>query len=206
MYGADSADKYEPLTSEEKEEMSDDEIEDWENKIKDALLRNDSTLGNIKDTMSQYMQKGIQINGQTYYLSSFGINTAGYFDSTYKDRYALHIDGDSDDEYSSQNDDKLKTMIAQDPELVSKFFQQLTNDLYSQMQKMMSKTSLSSAMTFYNDVELKNEYDDYSDKITAQEEKITALEDKYYSKFSAMETALAKLSSKSSAISGLLGT
>lgn len=205
MYGADSADKYEPLTSEEKKELSDDEIEEWEKKIKDALLRNDETLGNIKDVMSQYMQKGIEINGQTYYLSSFGINTAGYFDSTYKDRYALHIDGDTDDEYSAQNEDKLKTMIAQDPELVSQFFQQLTNNLYTQMQGMMSKTELSSAMTFYNDIELKNEYDSYADKISKQEEKIKDMEDKWYDKFSAMETALAKLSSKSSAISGLLG-
>ena len=38
-----------------------------------------------------------------------------------------------------------------------------------------------------------------------QEEKITDFEDRYYKKFSAMETALAKLSSKESAISGLLG-
>lgn len=205
MYGADSADKYEPLTSEEKKEMSDDEIEEWEKKIKDSLLRNDETLGNIQSVMSQYMQKGVEINGKTYYLSSFGINTAGYFDSTYKDRYALHIDGDKDDEYSAANDDKLKTMIAQDPNLVSSFFQKLTNDLYSEMQKLMSKTELSSAMTFYNDVELKKEYDNYSDMISKQEDKIKDLEDKWYDKFSAMETALAKLSSKSSAISGLLG-
>ena len=205
MYGADSADKYEPLTSEEKKEMSDDEIEEWEKKIKDSLLRNDETLGNIQSVMSQYMQKGVEINGKTYYLSSFGINTAGYFDSTYKDRYALHIDGDKDDEYSAANDDKLKTMIAQDPNLVSSFFQKLTNDLYSGMQKLMSKTELSSAMTFYNDVELKKEYDNYSDMISKQEDKIKDLEDKWYDKFSAMETALAKLSSKSSAISGLLG-
>lgn len=205
MYGADSADKYDPLTSEEKKAMSDDEIEDWEKKIKDSLLRNDSTLGSIKDVMSQFMQKGVEIGGKTYYLSSFGINTPGYFDSTYKDRYALHIDGDPDDEYSSQKDDKLKAMIAQDPELVSKFFQELTNNLHTEMRKMMGKTSLSSAMTFYNDVELKDEYDNYTSMISKQEEKIKAMEDKYYMKFSAMETALAKLSSKSSAIAGLLG-
>ena len=41
--------------------------------------------------------------------------------------------------------------------------------------------------------------------IAEQEEKLTALQDKWYRKFSAMETALAKLSSKTSAIAGLLG-
>ena len=49
------------------------------------------------------------------------------------------------------------------------------------------------------------DYDDYTSKIKSQEQKITAFEDRYYKKFSAMETALAKMSSKESAISGLLG-
>jgi flagellar hook-associated protein 2 len=88
---------------------------------------------------------------------------------------------------------------------VADFFQQLTNGVYTQMQKLMAKTSLSSAMTFYNDLEMKSEYDDYTSKISKQEQKIKDMEDKWYSKFSKMETALAKLSSKTSAISGMLG-
>ena len=52
---------------------------------------------------------------------------------------------------------------------------------------------------------MKREYDDYTSDIAEQEEKLTALQDKWYRKFSAMETALAKLSSKTSAIAGLLG-
>ena len=49
----------------------------------------------------------------------------------------------------------------------------------------------------------KDEYNDYKSKISKQEQKITDYEDRYYKKFSAMETALAKLQSKESAISGL---
>ena len=37
LYNADSSKGYEPLTSDEKKEMSDSEIEDWEKKIKDSL-------------------------------------------------------------------------------------------------------------------------------------------------------------------------
>ena len=43
-YNADSAKDYEPLTDEEKDGMSDTEIEKWEQKIKDSLLRRDSDL------------------------------------------------------------------------------------------------------------------------------------------------------------------
>ena len=42
-------------------------------------------------------------------------------------------------------------------------------------------------------------------ELKEQEERVTEYEDKWYSKFSAMETALAKLNSKTSAISGMLG-
>lgn len=205
MYNADSADKYEPLTAEEKEALTDEEVEEWEKKIKDSLLRKDSTLGGIKDVMAEVMQQGFEIGGKKVYLSTFGINTGGYFDTTVNDRYALHIDGDKDDEKTSANEDKLKTMIATDPDTVSKFFQELTNSLYKQLNDKMGKTKLSSAMTFYNDVELKDELKSYNEKIADQEKKLNEYEDKWYKKFSAMEVAMAKMQSKQSAVSGFFG-
>ena len=69
--------------------------------------------------------------------------------------------------------------------------------------EMMKKTEYSSSFTLYDDVAMKDEYNDYKSKISKQEQKITDYEDRYYKKFSAMETALAKLQSKESSISGL---
>ena len=51
LYNAASAKDYKPLTDEEKDAMSDREIEDWESKIKDSLLRRDSALLNISGAM-----------------------------------------------------------------------------------------------------------------------------------------------------------
>ena len=72
--------------------------------------------------------------------------------------------------------------------------------------------SLSSAVdgyrtygSFYDDKKMKSDYADYTTKIAEMEEKVNDYEDKWYKKFSAMETALAKMQSNSSAISGLLG-
>lgn len=205
LYSADSAKGYEPLTSEEKDAMSDNEIEEWEKKIKDSLLSKDSTLSTLQENMTEVMQKGFSVNGQTMYLSSFGIGTGSYFDTTDQNRYALHIDGNKDDSYSANNEDKLRTAIANDPTTVASFFQALSNSLYTTLQDKMGVTALSSAMTFYNDKEMTEDYKDYTEQIETQEDKVTAMEDKWYGKFSAMETALAKLSSKSSAVSSLLG-
>lgn len=205
LYNADSSKGYEPLTSDEKKEMSDSEIEDWEKKIKDSLLRRDSTLSDVSSAMEEVMGAGYTIGGKTYYLSSFGINTLGYFTAADNEKHAYHIDGDSDDSSTSGNEDVLKKMITNDPSTVMDFFQQLNNSLYTKLTEKMGANSMSSIYKAYNDKQMKEEYDAYTSDIAAQEEKLTALQDKWYQKFSAMETALAKLSSKTSAISGLLG-
>ena len=206
LYNADSAKGYEPLTDEEKEAMSEKEVEKWEEKIKDSILRKDSTLSNVSSAMKNIMMQGVTMgDGSKMYLSDFGINTLGYFTAKDNERGAYHIDGDPDDTNTSGNGDKLKTAIANDPDKVVEFFTQLSRNLYEKLGDMMKKTDYSSSFTLYDDVAMKEEYDDYTSKIKTQEQKITDFEDRYYKKFSAMETALAKLSSKESAISGLLG-
>lgn len=205
LYNADSSKGYEPLTSDEKKEMSDSEIEDWEKKIKDSLLRRDSTLSDVSSAMEEVMGAGYTIGGKTYYLSSFGINTLGYFTAADNEKHAYHIDGDKDDSSTSGNEDMLKKMITNDPSTVMDFFQQLNNSLYTKLTEKMGANSMRSIYKAYNDKQMKQEYDDYTSDIAEQEEKLKALQDKWYEKFSAMETALAKLSSKTSAIAGLLG-
>ena len=205
LYNAESSKGYEPLTDEEKEAMSEKEIEKWEEKIKNSLLRKDSTLSNVSGAMKTVMTMGVTIGGKQMYLSDFGINTLGYFNAADNEKGAYHIDGDPDDTSTSGNSDKLKTAIANNPEQVVEFFTSLSKNLYEKLGDLMKKTSFSSSFTLYDDVAMKEEYDGYKTKITQQEQKITDFEDRYYKKFSAMETALAKMSSKESAISGLLG-
>lgn len=205
LYNADSSKGYEPLTEEEKEEMSEKEIEKWEEKIKDSLLRRDSTLDKVSSAMKSVMSQGINVNGETLYLSTFGIATLGYFNSAENEKSAYHIDGDPDDIATSGKADKLKTAIANDPDKVVDFFTNLSKNLYTKLGDLMKKTEYSSSFTLYDDVSMKKEYADYKDKIDKQEQRIKDYEDRYYKKFTAMETALAKLQSKESAISGLFG-
>ena len=69
----------------------------------------------------------------------------------------------------------------------------------------MTSTSLRSYGKFYNDKELDKEYSSYTTKISDWEQKVTDIEDSYYKKFAAMESALSKLQSQTSQLSGLLG-
>ncbi|MGN0291298.1 MAG: flagellar filament capping protein FliD [Lachnospiraceae bacterium] len=204
-YNAESAKGYEPLTDEEKESMSDDEVEKWEKKIKDALLRRDSTLNSIASSMKVAMAKSYTINGKTYSLSSFGINTQSYFTASENEKGVYHIDGNQDDDTSKANADKLKAAIASDPDTVAAFFNELAKGVYDDLDKRMKSTTLSSAYKVYNDKQLQNEYDDYSDELEKWQKKLEEMEDYYYDKFSAMESALSTLNSQQSQLSGLLG-
>jgi len=205
LYNADSAKDYEPLTDEEKESMSDSEIEEWETKIKDSILRKDSSLYTISNAMKTIMMEGVEVNGEKMYLSNFGIETLGYFVAADNEHNAYHIAGDPDDEKTSGNEDKLKTAIANDPQTVVDFFTGLSRKLYSEMTEKMKGTDYSSSYTAYDDKKMQTEYDDYTTKIKDLEKKLADYEDKWYQKFAAMETAMAKMQQNASAVTGLLG-
>lgn len=205
-YNAAAAKDYEPLTDDEKKDMSDKEIEKWETKIKDSLLRRDSTLGNTSSSLKSLMNTSFEINGKTYSLSSFGINTASYFSADTNEKGCLHIDGDADDATTSGNEDKLMAAINEDPEVVAEFFQKLSTSVYNDLTKRMASSSVSSIYTIYNDKQMSSEYSDYKDKVSKWQEKIEYYEEFYYKKFSAMEKALSKLQSSTSSLSSLLGS
>jgi len=211
LYNADSASKYKMLSDDEKEAMSDDEVKEWEDKIKSALLKGDSTLGTVSNAMKQIMLQGISVSqadgsSRTMYLSDFGIATAGYFSSADNEKNAYHIDGDSDDSVSATNEDKLKAQIASDPESVAKFFAGLSRTLYTKLDSLMSRTDYSSAFTVYNDKQMTTQYNDYKTKISDAEENVTKWEDFYYNKFTRMEKALANMQSAQNSLSGLFGS
>ena len=206
LYNADSAKGYEPLTDDEKDAMSDTEVEKWEQKIKDSLLRRDDNLESLMSAMTSAMSGAVEVNGKKMYLSNFGIKTLGYLNAPANQQNAYHIDGDEDDANSSGNADKLMTAITNDPDTVINFMQGLAENLYDSIHKKMQSSSLSSIYTVYNDKEMASEYSDYTDLIKKWEEKLQDKEDYYYKKFSSMETALSKLNSQTSSLSGLFGS
>jgi flagellar hook-associated protein 2 len=155
--------------------------------------------------MTDIMLEPVEIDGENVYLSDFGINTLSYFESEDNEKNALHIDGDEDDGTTSGKTNVLSSLISTDPEKLTAFFTGLTRSLYTSMNNAMSRTSLSSMFTVYNDKKMAEDYADYTSEIADYEEELADYEERYYAKFSAMEVALAKMESNSSAITSLLG-
>lgn len=201
LYNADSASGYEPLTDDQKASMSDNQIELWEGKIKASLLRRDDTLDSVISTLRTSLQSSVSVNGKSYSLTTLGITTGAY-----TEKGLLHIQGDADDSTYSANTNKLKDALSADPDTVASALTGIFGKLYSAMQDKMKSSSISSALTFYNDKEMKNQITDYTKQISDWETRLQDMEDRYYKQFSAMETALAKIQSSSKSLAGLLGS
>ena len=206
-YNAASAGEYEPLTKEEEEELSETQLEKWEGILKTAALRRDGTLSSVMSSMKSALIKSYEIDGKSYSLSSFGIKTLGYFTAEDNEKANYHIDGDPDDESAKANPDKLKAALVSDPENTIEFFASVMKDLYQSLSDKLSKsTSTSSAFKVYNDKSMQSQYDSYTKKLSTWEDKIEDYREKYVKKFSAMETAMAKLQSQTSSLSSFFGT
>ena len=203
LYDADSARGYDPLTDEQKEAMTEEDIKNWEDKIKGSLLRRDNTLGSLLTSMRSALSSTYtdEETGKTYSLSTFGIVTGNY-----TEKGKLHIYGDADDATYATYGDRLKKALEEDPDAVMDTLTSVFGKLYDTMTEKCAKTEISSALTFYNDKQLTSLRKDYEEDLDVMEDRIKEMEDKYYKQFTAMETALSKLQSQTNSLASLLGS
>lgn len=95
---------YDPLTDEEKEAMSEKEIEKWEEQAQKGLLYHDSTVMSVMSKIRTAMYSAVELeDGKKFGLFSMGIKTS----STYSDRGKLEIDEDKLDKAFEENPDAI---------------------------------------------------------------------------------------------------
>ena len=206
LYNADSSRGYEPLTSDEKDAMTDEEAEKWEKKIKDSLLRRDSTISSLLSSMRTTLNKSVEVTNSDGTTSRYALSSFGIVSGNYTEKGQLHIEGDADDGDYSSYDDKLKAAISENPEALIKTLTTLGSEMYENLMKSMKRVDgVRSSQTFYNDVTLDNEIRGYKENVTEMQEKMQEEEDRYYDQFAAMETAMARLQSQQTYISQLFG-
>ena len=72
---------YDPLTDEQKEEMSEKEIEKWEEKAKEGLLYNDSTVKSVLNKLRSVMYDTIELeDGTKFSLIDMGIKVTSFLE------------------------------------------------------------------------------------------------------------------------------
>lgn len=204
---------YDALTDEERSQLSDKQIEQWEEKAKQGLLRRDSTIQTLLSKMRTIFNQGIDVTQADGTTKRMTLSSLGIVTGDYSENGKLHILGDEDDEAYASQPNKLREALENNSDVVAQVFggssskPGLGTQMYDYLRKSMSRIEgVRSTMTFYNDKTIDKEIDDYDDDIDKWQEKLQALEDKYYDQFAAMESAMAKLQSQQSYLSSLLGT
>ena len=185
---------YDPLTKAEKEALSEDEIEKWDKIARDGTLYRDPNLSSLLTKMRSSIYTSVK--GTNFdNMAKIGIATT----SNYLDGGKLEI-----------NETKLRAAINEDPNAIYELFmggkddsptseqgivRRLRSDLYTAMEAVTKKAGKTNSVN--NTFTLGRLLDDYEDKISAFEEKLLNLEDRYYRQFTAMEKAISQANSQS---------
>jgi flagellar hook-associated protein 2 len=183
--------EYTPLTEQQKESMSDKEIELWEEKARSGMLKGDRMLGDmISDLRRSLMDKTGLPPTQLTLLSEIGISTGSY-----QNRGKLFI-----------NETKLIKALAEKPEEVMELFtgkngvDGIGNKLYDKVNNHINRLSDKAGSpkgTLVDNSTISKKLRDLDTRIDTFEDRLIQVEDRYWSQFSAMESALNELNAQS---------
>lgn len=180
--------KYPPLSDTQKEDMTDKEIEMWEEKAKSGMLHNDSYITSLLTTLRSSFYTAVE--GAGISLSDIGFNTGLYSDGA-----KINID-----------ESKLRNAIANDP---AKFKDLFTKDadgfkgsglMVRISDALLSYTKETTSVALDN---LEERISDSKDRIAELQKSKDDREAVLWQRFSAMETAMSKLNNMSGWLSGL---
>jgi len=184
---------YLPLTDEQKKEMSDREIELWEEKARSGMLRGDQILNSIYSNIRSVTMAPVEgLSGKYTSLSSIGITTGHY-----TERGKLHI-----------NETRLREALTSDLEGVMNLFTQggegtgqsgVAVKLYDAVNNAMSRITdkAGSSTALFDDSVLGRDIARLNESISLAEERLLRLEERYYRQFTAMEQAINRMNQQS---------
>lgn len=197
--------KYDPLTEEQREDMSDKEIERWEEKAKTGMLYGDS---NISALMTKMRTAMLTATPNKFNLAKMGISTKSFSNS----------DGtiSTNPGLLEFDEAKFNEAFENNPEEIASLFTDSEKGLMANVEKALDSavdrvsgslilmagqenTSTSAENTLSKQIQR------YSDAITALKKKYQSEQERYWNQFSQLEVQLSKLSSQSDYFSQFSG-
>lgn len=199
---------YPPLTQEQKNAMTDREIDQWEEAARSGMLRNDSILSNAISNMRLTIAKSVEVGDNEFMsLSSLGITSGNY-----TERGKLYI-----------NEAKLRAAIEADPDAVTTLFtkkssgeestpsnsyvldQGIAASLHDQLKETLDAIveKAGSPLMQVNNSFIGKSLERMNDRIDMANRRLDMLEDRYYRQFTAMEKAMQMLTAQSASLASM---
>ncbi|MEN1967316.1 flagellar hook-associated protein 2 [Lentibacillus sp. N15] len=198
LNGSQHEEKYrdfKPLTDEQKEEMSEKEIEKWEEKAKSGILRGESAITDGLFAMRQGWYGKVETGGDITSLTQLGITTS----SDYLDGGKLIV----------KDEAKLKEALQNDPDNVYKLFSnsgegnergiinRLDDTIDSTMKKIEQRAGAARGTDTLESYTLGKRMKGLNKQIDSFKDRLVQIEDRYWRQFSAMEKAIQQMNQQS---------
>ncbi len=186
----DYSDDYKPLTAEQEDDMSETQIEKWNEKAKSGLMRKNgdlkSFLANLQDSFFT------SLGGTGKMMASIGITEGSRYSD---DKGKIVI-----------NEDRLKAALEENPETVISMFTGAKSGSKGLIYKFTDNVNTYLDITEEDEKATAKKVDKLDEKIDEMEDDLKDMAERYYKKFSVMEQSLAKLNSMTGMLSSLLSS
>ncbi|SFJ45525.1 flagellar hook-associated protein 2 [Halobacillus dabanensis] len=181
---------FQPLTAEQKKDMEEEEIELWEEKSKSGMLKGDSVVSGALSSMRQNWYSPVETDGEYSMASQIGITTT----SNYREGGKLEVD-----------EDQLRQALRDNPDSVAKLFsgtdanpgiaRRLESSIENATQSIERKAGKPTSLD--NNFMLGRQIESINDDMSSFQDRLTAIENRYWREFGAMEKAIQKMNSQS---------
>lgn len=211
---------YEPLTDEEREALSEDEITRWEEKAKSGNLRGATELDTFLSKLRNALVEPIE--GSNINLSAIGITSTSYME-----KGKLSIDETKLSEKLETNFDDVVRLFSQQSDKaygsgngaeryresglgarlddIMKDYTRTTRDTNGNKGILVMKAGVTNDSSVVNN-ELTKKMLDYDLRISDLAEYLADRETYYYNMFASMESAMSKLQSQADSLTGMMGS
>ncbi|WRS26342.1 flagellar filament capping protein FliD [Oscillospiraceae bacterium MB08-C2-2] len=197
---------YEPLTDEQRADMTQDQITKWETEAKKGLLRSDSTISRIVGQLRSSLVE--KVDGAGISLSDIGITTMSLLDSSATNGVNYKNDGKI-----KLDTQKLKAYIDKNgPDSVQALFTDKTNGIAKRFDNVITGAANTSSvnrgtlvelagtetLTGNNTSVLGKQIENVDKLVTNLKSRLKSEYTRYWNKFSALEKAISRMNSQSS--------
>lgn len=187
---------YSPLTDSQRDELSESEVEKWDEKAKRGLLFNDSIIREGLSSLREKLYKPVSGLSGIDTLSKIGITTE-YMATDGK----LKID-----------ETKLREAIANDPDGVMNLFtsndgigSRVYEEVNKQIDKLNKKAGRPNTASTVDISAMGKNLTQLNSQMVRWEDKLSSIENRYWKQFNAMEMAIQKMNEQSSAFMSNMG-
>lgn len=202
------------MTEEEREGMTEKQIDLWESKAKVGLLYRDDILQETLSTLRRSLVDNVKGLGEPNSLSDIGITFKGYLKGMTGELGKLEIDEQKLQDAVNKNPDavmqlftKTSNLDQKDPNYKSEtgYADRLYTDLTNQINKIIKRIGSGKVSDAVDNSQYGRDIDEMNKRMQTLESRVALVEKRYYKQFTAMEKALQKLNSQGSWLSQQLG-